>query len=60
MLFSALLTLVSLEIIPEIYFQISKRKSADIAWLFLLLPYVSHFLLAGIDSSKAGGAISPI
>lgn len=59
MLFSALLTLVSLEIIPEIYFQASKRKISRYNLTFLL-QYEPHFLLAGIDSSKAGGAISPI
>ena len=60
MLFSALLTLVSLEIIPEIYFQASKRKISIDNMTFLLLQYEPHFLLAGIDSSNAGGAISPI
>ena len=57
--FSALLTLVSLEAIPEIYFQANKRKISRDNLTFIL-QYVSHFLLAGIDSSKAGGAISPI
>jgi hypothetical protein len=59
MLFSGLLTLVSLEIIPEIYFQASKRKISRHN-MTLLLQYEPHFLLAGIDSSNAGGAISPI
>jgi|GEM_PF-2592213 len=59
MLFSALLTLVSLEIISELNFQASKRKISRHNMTFLL-QYGLHFLLAGIDSSKAGGAISPI
>jgi hypothetical protein len=59
MFFSVLLTLVSLETIPELNFQASERKISRHNMTFLL-QYEPHFLLAGIDSSKAGGAISPI
>jgi hypothetical protein len=59
MLFSVLLTLVLLETIPEIYFQASEREISRHN-MTLLLQYELHFLLAGIDSSNAGGAISPI
>lgn len=59
MFFSVLLTLVSLETIRELNFQASKRIISRYNLTFLL-KYELHFLLAGIDSSKAGGAISPI
>ncbi len=59
MFFSILLTLVSLETIPELNFQAGKRKISRHNMTFLL-QYEPHFLLAGIDSSNAGGAISPI
>ncbi len=59
MLFSVVLTLVSLETISELNFQACERKISRHNMPFLL-QYEPHFLLAGIDSSKAGGAISPI
>jgi hypothetical protein len=59
MFFSVLLTLVSLETIPELNFQQAKKISSH-NMTFLLFFSEPHFLLAGIDSSKAGGAISPI
>ena len=46
--------------IAEIYFQVSKGISRHSVCLLFFLCVSLYFLLAGMDSSKPGGAISPI